>query len=99
MTTIHPTAIVDPGATIGEGTRVWHFVHVCGGATIGARCVLGQNVFVGPEVRLGDGVKVQNNVSIYEGVEIEDEAVLLVTGAVIMLTMTHRPIGAARAAA
>lgn len=70
---LHPTAVVDPGAEIGEGSRIWHFVHVSMDVRIGARCSLGQNVFVGRGVRLGDGVKVQNNVSIYEGVEIEDE--------------------------
>ena len=73
---VHPTAIVDDGAVLGEDTRVWHFVHVSGGAKIGARCSLGQNVFVAKGVTLGDGVKVQNNVSIYEGVEIEDEVFL-----------------------
>ena len=71
--TVHPTAIVDEGAQLGEGTRVWHWVHVCGGARIGARCVLGQNVFVGNDVAIGDNVRIQNNVSIYEGVELEDD--------------------------
>ncbi len=73
---VHPTAVVDPGAEIGEGSRVWHFVHVSIDARIGARCSLGQNVFVGRGVRLGDGVKVQNNVSLYEGVEIDDDVFL-----------------------
>jgi UDP-2-acetamido-3-amino-2,3-dideoxy-glucuronate N-acetyltransferase len=73
---VHPTAVVDEGAVLGEGTRVWHFVHVSAGAHIGARCVLGQNVFVGRGVRIGDGVKVQNNVSVFEGVEVEDDAFL-----------------------
>lgn len=73
---VHPTAIVDDGAIIGEGTRLWHFVHVCGGATIGARCVFGQNVFVGPGVVVGDGVKAQNNVSLYAGVTVEDDVFL-----------------------
>ncbi|MBI4381070.1 MAG: Gfo/Idh/MocA family oxidoreductase [candidate division NC10 bacterium] len=68
----HPTATVDPGAEIGEGTRIWHYSHVMPGATIGRDCVLGQNVFVGRNVRMGDGVKIQNNVSVYEGVELED---------------------------
>ena len=73
---VHPTAVVDDGAVLGENTRVWHFVHVSAGAHIGARCVLGQNVFIGRNVRIGDGVKIQNNVSVFEGVEIEDDAFL-----------------------
>lgn len=71
--TIHPSAIVDAGAQIGEESRIWHWVHVCGGARIGARCSLGQNVFVGDRVRIGNNVKIQNNVSVYDGVEIEDD--------------------------
>lgn len=68
----HPTAVIDAGATIGEGTKVWHFCHVSAGAVLGPRCNLGQNVFVAPNVRMGANVKVQNNVSLYEGVELED---------------------------
>ena len=71
--TVHSTAIVDSGAVLGDGTRVWHWVHVCGGAVIGRNCSLGQNVFVGNRVRLGDNVKVQNNVSIYDNVTLEDD--------------------------
>jgi len=67
---IHPTAVVDPGAQIGAGTRVWHFCHVMAGARIGPGCVLGQNVFVGREVAIGEGTRIQNNVSVYEGVRI-----------------------------
>ncbi len=70
--TIHPSAVVDPGAIIGEDTKVWHFCHVAAGATIGRGCVLGQNVYVAPTARLGDGVRVQNNVSIYDGVALAD---------------------------
>lgn len=70
---IHPSAIVDEGAQIGDGSRVWHFVHVCGGARIGQRCSLGQNVFVGNDVRIGDNVKIQNNVSVYDAVTLEDD--------------------------
>ena len=70
---VHPSAIVDAGATIGEGTRVWHFCHVLSGAVIGRNCVLGQNVMAGPEVRVGDGCKIQNNVSLYRGVTLEDD--------------------------
>ncbi len=70
---IHPSAIIDPGATIGAGSRVWHWVHVCGGAIIGRNCSLGQNVFVGNRVRIGDNVKIQNNVSVYDNVTLEDD--------------------------
>lgn len=70
---IHPSAIVDDGATLGAGTRVWHFAHVCGGARIGAGCSLGQNVFISNDVAIGDRVKIQNNVSVYDAVTIEDD--------------------------
>lgn len=70
---IHSSAIVDHGASLGDGTRVWHFAHVCAGARIGADCSLGQNVYVGNDVVLGNQVKVQNNVSIYDAVTLEDE--------------------------
>ncbi|TXH14393.1 MAG: N-acetyltransferase [Hyphomicrobiaceae bacterium] len=73
---IHPSAIVDSGALIGEGTKIWHFSHVCSGARIGKNCVLGQNVFIAPNVVIGDGVKIQNGVSVYEGVTVEDLAFL-----------------------
>lgn len=73
---VHPTAVVDEDVVLGEGTKVWHFVHVSSGARIGERCVLGQNVFVGRGVRIGDGVKIQNNVAVYEGVELGDEVFL-----------------------
>lgn len=68
----HETAIVDDGAQIGEGSRVWHFVHVCGGAKIGAGVSLGQNVFVGNKVTIGDRCKIQNNVSVYDNVHLEE---------------------------
>ncbi|MCC7054094.1 MAG: N-acetyltransferase [Gemmatimonadaceae bacterium] len=71
--TIHPTAIVDEGATVGDGTRVWHWVHISSGARIGARCSFGQNVYVGSRVVIGDNCKVQNNVSIYDNVTLEDD--------------------------
>src|SRR5688500_16923771 len=70
---VHESAYVDDGATIGKGTKVWHFCHVMPGAVIGERCSLGQNVVVMPGVRIGNNVKIQNNVSIYEGVELEDD--------------------------
>jgi UDP-2-acetamido-3-amino-2,3-dideoxy-glucuronate N-acetyltransferase len=73
---VHPTAVIDDGAVIGDGTKIWHFVHVCSGAVIGEGCTLGQNVYIGPGVRIGRGVKIQNNVSVYEGVEIEDDVFL-----------------------
>jgi UDP-2-acetamido-3-amino-2,3-dideoxy-glucuronate N-acetyltransferase len=69
---IHESAYVDDGATVGAGTKVWHFCHIMPGAVIGARCSLGQNVVVMNGTRIGDDVKIQNNVSIYEGVELED---------------------------
>ena len=68
----HDSAIVDDGANIGDGTKIWHFTHVSAQAVIGENCSLGQNVFVANNVRIGRGVKIQNNVSIYEGVTLED---------------------------
>lgn len=70
---VHPTAIVDVGATIGEGTRIWHWVHVSSRAVIGSGCSLGQNVYVGNRVRIGNNVKIQNNVSVYDNVTLEDD--------------------------
>lgn len=70
--TIHPSAIVDEGAQIGEGSRVWHFVHVCGGAKIGKSVSMGQGVFVGNKVTIGDNCKIQNNVSVYDNVHLEE---------------------------
>jgi UDP-2-acetamido-3-amino-2,3-dideoxy-glucuronate N-acetyltransferase len=71
--TIHPTAIVDEGAVLGDGCRVWHFTHISAGARIGGGCSFGQNVYVGNDVRIGERVKIQNNVSVYEGVTLEDD--------------------------
>ena len=68
----HESAIIDDGATLGEGTKVWHFSHVCSGATIGQGCSLGQNVFVGNRVVIGKRCKIQNNVSVYDNVTSED---------------------------
>jgi UDP-2-acetamido-3-amino-2,3-dideoxy-glucuronate N-acetyltransferase len=70
---VHESSYVDDGATIGAGTKVWHFCHVMPGAVIGERCTIGQNVVVMPGTRIGNNVKIQNNVSIYEGVELEDD--------------------------
>ena len=71
--TIHPSAIVDDGAQLGDGCRVWHFVHISAGARIGRDCSFGQNVYVGNDVHIGDRVKIQNNVSVYDAVTLEDE--------------------------
>jgi UDP-2-acetamido-3-amino-2,3-dideoxy-glucuronate N-acetyltransferase len=68
----HPSAIIDSGAEIGEGSRVWHFVHVCSGARIGKNVSLGQNVFVGNKATIGDNCKIQNNVSVYDNVLLEE---------------------------
>ena len=69
----HPTSVIDSGAVVGKGTKIWHFSHVMSGAQIGERCSLGQNVFVANNVTIGNNVKIQNNVSIYEGVILEDD--------------------------
>ena len=73
---IHPTAIIDAGCQIGEGTKIWHFSHIMSNAIIGRSCNIGQNVVVSSEVILGNRVKVQNNVSIYTGVSCEDDVFL-----------------------
>lgn len=70
---IHPSAIVDDGAQLGAGTRVWHFAHVCAGARVGDGCSLGQGVYVGNDVTIGHRVKIQNNVSVYDAVTLEDD--------------------------
>ena len=68
----HPSAIIDEGAQLGAGSRVWHFVHICSGAVIGKGCSFGQNVFVGNQVIIGDNCKIQNNVSVYDNVTLEE---------------------------
>lgn len=73
---VHETAVVDHGAKLGAGSKVWHFVHVSSGATLGEGCILGQNVFVGADVTIGAGTKIQNNVSVYKGVTIEEDVFL-----------------------
>jgi len=70
---VHPSAIVEDGAVLGAGCKVWHFSHVLAGSRIGENCIFGQNVMVGPDVTIGSGCKVQNNVSIYKGVTLEDD--------------------------
>lgn len=72
----HPTAVIDEGCTIGDGTKIWHFSHIMPGCTLGEKCNIGQNVVISPEVILGSNVKVQNNVSIYTGVICEDDVFL-----------------------
>lgn len=86
--TIHHTAIVDQGATIGKGSRVWHWVHICAGAQIGERCVFGQNVFVGNRVVIGDNVRIQNNVSVYDNVHLEDD---VFCGPSVVFTNVYNP--------
>ncbi len=72
----HESAVIDPGCTIGKGTKIWHFTHIMPGCEIGENCNIGQNVVVSPEVILGNNVKIQNNVSIYTGVICEDDVFL-----------------------
>jgi UDP-2-acetamido-3-amino-2,3-dideoxy-glucuronate N-acetyltransferase len=73
VTSVHETAIIDEGAKLGSGTRVWHWAHVSAGASIGENCSLGQNVYVGNQVMIGNNVKIQNNVSVYDNVILEDD--------------------------
>jgi UDP-2-acetamido-3-amino-2,3-dideoxy-glucuronate N-acetyltransferase len=73
---IHPTAIVDDGAQIGAGTRIWHFCHLMPHAKVGENCIIGQNVYIDNHAEVGNGVKIQNNVSVYNGVIIEDDVFL-----------------------
>ena len=73
---VHESAYIDKPATIGEGTRIWHYCHISKGVKIGDNCVFGQNVFVADDVKIGNRVKVQNNVAIYTGCELEDEVFL-----------------------
>ncbi len=87
-TSIHPSAIVDDGASIGDGTRIWHFAHVCAGAKIGVKVSLGQNVFVGNKVVIGDRCKIQNNVSVYDNVTLEEG---VFCGPSMVFTNVHNP--------
>ncbi len=70
---VHPSAVIDAGAVLGPGTKVWHFAHVCAGARVGAGTVLGQGCYVGPGVEIGPGCRIQNHVSVYEGVTLAEE--------------------------
>jgi len=83
-----PTAVVDDGAVVGEGTKIWHFSHVMPKTTIGKRCSLGQNVFVANGTSIGDNAKIQNNVSIYQGVELDDDVFV---GPAAVFTNVRRP--------
>ncbi len=85
---VHPTAVIDEGAKIGNGTKIWHFCHVMPKAEIGERCILGQNVFVADNVKLGNNVKIQNNVSVYTGVICEDDVFL---GPSMVFTNVNNP--------
>ena len=73
---IHPSAVIDEGASVGEGTRVWHWCHIMKGAIIGDNCNIGENAFIESGVKLGNGVKVKNNVALYTGIECEDNVFL-----------------------
>ena len=85
---VHPSAIIDDGARIGENSRIWHFVHVCSGAVIGRDVSLGQNVFVGHDVMIGDRCKIQNNVSVYDNVVLEEG---VFCGPSMVFTNVHNP--------
>ena len=85
---IHPTAIVDEGAQIGDGSRIWHWVHICGGAKIGSNCSFGQSVFVGDRVVIGNNCKIQNNVSVFDNVTLEDD---VFCGPSVVFTNVYNP--------
>ena len=87
-TVVHDSAIVDAGAQLGEGCRVWHFTHISAGARIGAGCSFGQGVYVGNDVVIGDNVKVQNNVSVYDAVTLESD---VFCGPSMVFTNVHNP--------
>lgn len=84
----HETAVIDEGAVIGTGTRVWHFSHISSGARIGDNCSLGQNTYVGSKVTIGNNVKIQNNVSVYDEVTLEDD---VFCGPSMVFTNVHNP--------
>lgn len=88
MTSIHPSAEIEPDTEIGEGSRIWHFAHVRQGSRIGRDCVIGRNVFVDSGAVVGDRCKVQNNVSVYHGVTLEDEVFV---GPSVVFTNDHNP--------
>ena len=84
----HGSAIIDEGAQIGAGTSIWHWVHICSGAKIGAKCSFGQNVYIGNDVVIGNNVKVQNNVSIYDAVQLDDD---VFCGPSVVFTNVYNP--------
>ncbi len=85
---IHPTAVIDDGALIGPGTRVWHFTHICAGARIGGDVSIGQNVFIAGQAVIGERCKIQNNVSVYDGVVLEDD---VFCGPSVVFTNVYNP--------
>ena len=85
---VHPSSVIDDGAMIGEGTKIWHFSHVMPKAIIGKNCIIGQNCFIDNNVKIGDGVKIQNNVSVYNGVELEDNVFI---GPSVVFTNVNNP--------
>jgi len=85
---IHRSSYVEPGSSIGDGTKIWHFCHVMDGAVIGRNCVLGQNVYIAANVRIGDGCRIQNNVSLFDGVTLEDDVFV---GPSVVFTNVKRP--------
>ncbi len=85
---IHPTAIIDKGAIVGDGSRIWHWTHICSGAKVGDNCSFGQNVFIGNDVIIGNNCKIQNNVSIYDSVYLEDN---VFCGPSMVFTNVHNP--------
>ena len=85
---VHPSAVIDVGAKIGQGSRIWHFTHVCAGAKIGKNVSIGQGVFVGNRVEMGDNCKIQNNVSIYDKVHLEEG---VFCGPSMVFTNVHNP--------
>jgi UDP-2-acetamido-3-amino-2,3-dideoxy-glucuronate N-acetyltransferase len=93
MTSIHPTAVIDDGAQIGEGTRIWHWVHVMGGARIGAGGSIGQGCYIG-NVTIGSGCRIQNNVSVYDGVTLGDDVFL--GPSCVFTNVTHPRAGVSR---
>lgn len=86
--TCHETAIVDEGATIGNGTRIWHWTHISAGSVIGKNCSLGQNVYVSSSSVIGNNVKIQNNVSVYDNVTLEDD---VFCGPSVVFTNVYNP--------